>query len=68
MRKLGNITLDIEPLIQEMTDDHELQCGEILNLIYGYIMIHRPECIEQYNDGSMPVMYYGHNENIKIKN
>lgn len=67
MRKLGDITLDLEPLIQEMVIEHDMQCGEILNLIYGYIMIHWSYCIEKYHDGTNPMFYYGHNDTISIK-
>ncbi|EFX60709.1 hypothetical protein DAPPUDRAFT_123240 [Daphnia pulex] len=36
IRKLGDVLLDMEPLLLEMVD-HGLQYGDILNLVYGYL-------------------------------
>lgn len=60
MRKLGNILLDLEVILDEMVDDHELQTGDILNLVYGHLQIHRPDAMEVYtDDNSNPALYYG---------
>ena len=64
MRKFSKITDDMEKLILEMTEDHELQWGEILNIIRGYLEIHCPESQEYYADGTNPIFYYGHQDNI----
>lgn len=59
MRKFGDILLDMEVLLDEMIDDHECQCGDILSLIYSHIEIHRQDCIEVYEeDNSSPVFSY----------
>lgn len=65
LRRLGDITQDMEPLLQEMAVGHDLQVGEILNLIRGYLEIHNPDAVEQYNDGTKPVFFYGHRDGIK---
>lgn len=65
IRKVGDILLEMEPLIQELVD-HELQWGDILNLIRGYLEIHSSEAQEEYLDGTHPVFFYGH-KNDKIK-
>lgn len=62
LRPLGDITQDLEPLLLEMAVDHDLQHGEILNIIRGYLEIHVPGQKEQYTDGTRPVFYYGHKE------
>lgn len=59
MRALGRITDDLENLIAEMIDDHEMQWGEIFNIIRGYLEIHRPDAQESYEDGASPTFYYG---------
>lgn len=59
LRRLGDIMLDIEPLILEMCNDHDLQWYEILNLIRGYLEVHAPDAQEQYVSGGNPVFYYG---------
>lgn len=65
-RKFGNILLDLEILIDEAIDDHDVQCGDILSLVFSHIKIHRPDCIEVYEDDNQsPVYYYGPKENIK---
>jgi len=62
LRPLGEITQDLEPLLLEMAVEHDLQHGEILNIIRGYLEIHVPDQKEQYTDGTSPVFYYGHEE------
>lgn len=65
LRRLGDITQDMEPLLLEMAIDHDLQHGEILNIIRGYLEIHMPDALEQYKDGTRPVFYFGHRSKIK---
>lgn len=63
MRKFGDILLDMEVLLDEMIDDHELQWGDILNLIHGHLQIHRLDAKEIYEeDDSSPVFQYGSKE------
>ena len=59
MRPVGLITADMEVLLEELTDQHCLQKGEILSLVACWIDIHRPNAIEEYEDGSNPELYYG---------
>lgn len=62
MRKLGDITLDLEEILEEMVDSHDLQKGEILALVNVWVDIHRPDAVETYEDGSSPVFRYGPKE------
>ena len=57
--------LDLEPYVQEMMDSHDLQWGDALGLLYHYLMIHYPGAREQYDDGSVPVYWYGHKKELK---
>ena len=66
MRPMGDILLDLEELINEMTDDHDLQWGDVLNLMYGYLLVHRPDAREEYTEGGHPKFYYGPEEGIKL--
>ncbi len=59
MRALGDITTDMEPLLLEMTEDHELQWHEILGLVYAYLEVHCPGGREEYEDGTSPRYKYG---------
>lgn len=59
IRPLGDILLDLEPLILEMVEKHDLQWGDILNLIYGYLEVHCPGAREEYIKGGHPRFYYG---------
>ena len=63
IRPLGDITLDLEPLLNEMIEDHDLQWGEVLHLIHGYLVIHHPDAQEEYTKGGNPKFYYGSNTN-----
>ncbi len=58
LRPLGNILLDMEDLLQEMTDDHDLQWGDVLFLVYGWLQVHAPKAKEEYLDGSSPRLKY----------
>lgn len=60
LRPMGDITADLELVLEEMIDGHDLQRGEVLALVYNWINVHRPACIEEYDDGTgSPVYSYG---------
>lgn len=56
LRPVGDIMLDMEKLLFELHDDHDMQHGEVLYLINGWQKIHCPEQIEEYEDGTHPVL------------
>lgn len=58
-RKVGDILLEMEPLLLELACDHELQWGDILGLTYSYLMVHAPGAREEYDEGGHPEYYYG---------
>lgn len=62
MPKLGHDLLELEKILDRMMDKHDLQWGDILNLVRGHLEIHRPDAQEEYLDGSHPVFYYGPKE------
>lgn len=62
LRKMGDIMFDVEDIIQEMVYEHGMQAYEIMGLIYSYIQSHAPEAIEEYEDGTNPVYFYGPKE------
>jgi hypothetical protein len=55
----------MEPLLEELVDDHDLQWYDILFLVLGWLMVHRPAAQEEYLDGTKPVFFYGHKERLK---
>jgi hypothetical protein len=58
IRPLGDILLDLEPLLEEIIDTHSIQKGEIVSLVDVWVQIHRPDAVEKYVDGSpSPVLY-----------
>lgn len=69
IRQVGNILLDLEVLLEELTDTHGLQHGDVLALIHVWLTVHRPAAREVYtSDGSSPTFFYGHkddNDNSK---
>jgi hypothetical protein len=56
IRPLGKISDDIEPLLEEMVDDHEMQAQEIIANVLSWLQAHRPECFPIYDDGSILVV------------
>lgn len=66
LRPIGDITQDMEPLLQEMMYGHKMQWHEILGLIYAYLGTHYPEGQETFtSDKSHPIYYYGHRSGVK---
>lgn len=57
LRKVGDIMLDMEKLLFELHEGHDMQHGEVLYLINGWQKIHTPLQVEEYEDGSHPVLY-----------
>lgn len=56
LRKLGDIMLDMEPLLEELYNS-DAQPSDIFGLILGWTMTHRPDNIEIYMDNSIPILY-----------
>ncbi len=60
LRPIGDILLDLEPLLIELVGDHGCQWGDVLSLVHGYLEVHAPEAREEYSeDGTHPKFYYG---------
>ena len=47
INRLGDIMLELEPLLELMCDDHDLQRYEILGLISAWVDRHRPNNVEE---------------------
>lgn len=63
IRPLGQVLLDMEPLLFEICEQHELQLGELLSLVDRWVRIHYPSAVEVYEeDGASPVFKYGPKE------
>lgn len=62
LRPLGQVTDDLEPLLVEMAEGHEMQVHEILGIIYMYLQVHCPDSIERYEDGTTPILSYKHRD------
>lgn len=66
MRQFGQILLDLEVLLDEMIDHHDVQMGDVLSLVFSHIKIHRPDAVEVYSkDNSNPVFKYCHKDDLK---
>ena len=68
LRPLGDITSDLEPLYFEMILEHKMQDHEIIGHFLQWRQTHvilTKESREQYEDGTYPVMYYGHQDGIR---
>ncbi len=59
LRPAGEVLLDLEPLVLELVCDHDLQWGDVLHLVYGYLQVHCPGAREQYDEGGTPEFFYG---------
>lgn len=63
-RKIGDILLDLEKLLLELVD-HGMQWGDILFVVYGYLMVHAKGARETYMDGTHPELNYGPRKKAK---
>jgi len=59
IRPAGDVTLDLEKVLEELSFDHDLQHGEVLALVHCWLNIHAPSQKEKYLDGKNPIFYYG---------
>ena len=66
MKTLGDLMFQVEDLVEQFVDVHDMQRGEIMALIDNYIVTHYPGAIEEYEDGSSPIYFYGPVESMKL--
>jgi hypothetical protein len=59
VKPMGEILLELEEVLTEMVEDHDLQWGDVLSLVHGYLMVHHPEAQEKYDEGGSPSFIYG---------
>ena len=63
IRPMGEILLEMEVLREELLDSHDLQWGDLIFELFGWLQIHRPDAREKYkDDDSSPILYYGHKD------
>lgn len=64
-KQLGELLLELEEILDQMVDKQDLQWADMLFLVYGHLMVHRPDAQEVYEDGTNPIFYYGHKDHLK---
>lgn len=65
LRPAGEVLLEMEPLLFELVQDHEIQKGELLALISAWVDIHYAGAIEEYEDDTHPIFFYGSPEQLR---
>lgn len=65
MRPLGQITDDLEPLLYEILEDHELQRYEVVALINDFIKVHYPDALENPTEGGKFIIEYKHVKEVE---
>ena len=65
LRPMGEILLELEPLILEMVYNQGLQNGDIYGILNKYLEVHCPSSLETYDNGEHPILYYGPKEGLK---
>ena len=56
---MSELLLELEDCLMPLVAEHDLQWGDVLGLVYLYMMVHLPGGREEYEDGSNPEFYYG---------
>lgn len=64
MKTMGDVMFDVEALLDDMITKHDLQRHEILALIDHHIIVHHPGAIEEYENGTTPIYFYGPKESF----
>lgn len=61
LRRCEDILLDMEPLLEELAFDHDLQHGSIIYEIKEWLDVHAPYNKEVYTGKKpdQPIFYYG---------
>lgn len=67
IRPFGEVTADMEHILEEMCDDHDLQHGEVRAQIMNWLKVHRPGNIETYLNGENPIDFYGPKEALPCR-
>lgn len=62
MNKMGDVMFTVEDVVTQMAEEHDMQKGEMLSLFAQYIDNHFPGAIEEYEDGTHPIYFYGPKE------
>lgn len=59
LQPFGDVTLELEKVLEKMTHDHDLQWGEVLGQVLAWLFVHAESYRETYLDGTHPEYYYG---------
>ncbi len=65
LKPLGDLLIQLEPLLDKLVIDHALQKGDVLALISMHLDVHNPDCKEIYLDDTNPIFYYGPKKGLK---
>lgn len=65
LRPLGEILLDLEPIIDEMIEGHDLQFGDVLGIVLLHLQVHHRGAQEEYDEGGHPQFFYGSEKESK---
>jgi len=49
--------LELELILEQMIDYHDVQRYDIIGAVDYWIRVHRPGAIEEYEDGSIPDIF-----------
>lgn len=67
IRPSGQIYLELEELIDELIDSHDIQHGDFLAWALQHLRLHRPDAAEEFvSDNTHPVFFYGHERDLII--
>lgn len=67
LRPMGDILLEMEPLYRELMLGHKLQYSDLYGVMRQYDKTHGMDetCLEHYTDGTVPIFFYGHKDDLK---
>jgi hypothetical protein len=65
LKRMGDIMFLVEKFVSKAAGEHDLQRHEILALVDRHIMFHYPNANEEFNDGTRPFVYFGHQDGVE---
>ena len=65
IERFGDLMHELEAVVEKMIKQHDMQHGEILHAVNGYLQTHFPDHREDYVHYGRAVFYFGPKEGLK---
>ena len=53
----GQLLLHLETILEKIVDQHDMQRYDVIGAVDYWFRVHRPDAIEEYEDGTIPDIF-----------